>query len=193
MAVVNHNEKWLFFCEPHTASRATQEALLTQISNSKEIQPHHCPPKRIDFDYTTYTCIAAVRNPYETQATKRCRPSMLRMDVDQYLDVHWGTRDTEPSYQFWKVCDRIIYHEFILEDLARIFRRPINLGWEEKHKTPDKKPFQTYFTEYQFAKLGKRADWKEYMKNLGYDVRYDGTVRIDPEIRERLTRPIPGA
>jgi hypothetical protein len=181
MAVIHHQNKWVFVCEAHTASRMTQELLLTQVEGTEEIQPHHRPPRRIrrDFVMDDFTWIAAVRNPYDTQITKWFRPSMRKLPFDGYMDVYWNHRDFEPSYQYCLECDRIIWFEHLQEDINRIFGGPFKFTHHEGHKSKGKEPWHTYYEGEWFQRLKRRGDWKQYCEWFGYDIRLDGTVNLD--------------
>lgn len=193
MGVINHEKKFIFFCEPHTASRASREAVLTQIPGSISLRPHHIRPDRVQQDISEYMWIAGVRNPFDTLITKYQRPSMRNLPFDGYIDCYWHHRDLEPSYQYCLKSHRIIWYEHLLEDLQRVFKAPdLTIGYNPNHKSETKKPWHTYYNEETFGRIAKRADWKEYMTCFGYDVRLDGTTTIDSEIRERYTRPILG-
>jgi hypothetical protein len=40
MAVINRIRKFVYLCEPHTASRSTVEALIKYVPGSEDLQPH---------------------------------------------------------------------------------------------------------------------------------------------------------
>lgn len=78
MAVVNHQQKWLYLMEPHTASRAVADYLKKHLGGSEVGHHHigipeltnrnrtHIPAKQLQ----GYRIIATVRNPFDMLITK---------------------------------------------------------------------------------------------------------------------------
>jgi hypothetical protein len=120
MAVVNHKQKWIFLAEPHTASRATREALLANCGGSPVGHHHidlkelagpreHMDPRRIG----EYKVIVGVRNPFDMMVTKYLyagKGSMVKARASR-LAAHMGiSREEAAKMPFSEVQ---VMHEWI--------------------------------------------------------------------------------
>jgi hypothetical protein len=191
MAVVDHEAKWLFFCEPHTACRATNKALLKQFPSAVDVPPKHIKPEKLPFNPEGYKIVSAVRNPFEVLMTKKARPSSREWSLDKFFDLRWNHPTILACMRFCYFSKHIIWYEHLLEDLRHVFKHPtFELELEAKHCTPDKPKWYEYMTESQFNAFKYRSDITEYMQAFGYTINYDGTVIIDPDIRAKLCIPV---
>lgn len=191
MTVWNHKGKFVFLCEPHTASRATEKAIYQQMAGTSKLPRQHMPPSELESSLQGYAHVATVRNPFDVLVTLYHRPYNNRMTFRAFVQSKWDHRDTCTTFWYAVDCDHIIYYEHLESDLKRVLRFDLELGRDPKHSSAGKKPWHTYYDEETFERLKTRDDWKRYLDTFGYDVSLDGRVVIDSEIRERLSQPIP--
>jgi hypothetical protein len=191
MAVVNHESKFIWFAEPHVASRASAEAILKYVPGSETIVPHHIRPDRIEFDITDYKIIANVRNPYDVLITKYLQPKPVPISFVEYVDIYWYYPVLEPCMRFCDKATHICWYEFLLKDMRTVFNCPeLELSLIEKHCTQNKKDWWTYYTPEVFQRVSKHGDWKKYLSDFGYQVDINGVTTILSEVRERLCKCI---
>lgn len=202
MSVVNHDNKWLFLCEPHTASRGTSEALL-KLPGSQTIGHHHQTLTQLTDpmkEGTTpleeligYDVICTVRNPLDVIVTHWKVSSNSRRDqwpFDKWLkfNIHTPMVNIPLHRMLWSHCNIICYYEHLQEDLDRVFKQPVPLGYDEKHKTRHKEHWSTYYHNGLLDYI--MIYYQNFFDNFGYY--FDGQlcVRVDQSVRQKRVRPI---
>ena len=210
MAIANHKSKWLFLMEPHTASRAVTAAL-PQVGGVR------CGHHHIDIATITrrdraeisakkigeYKVIAAVRNPFDMLVT-RYKATKSKESFTEWVTKMMGLNRLEPSNGLEATATHFVYYEHLNEDLAVTFGQYLDLGYDEKHKTAGKRPWQEYYQGE--SELVKRLTihWFPYLMKYGYDVNppadfewsgpfYEDNgiaVEIKQDVRDRMVKPI---
>jgi len=209
MAIANHKSKWLFLMEPHTASRAVTAAL-PQVGGVR------CGHHHIDIATITrrdraeisakkigeYKVIAAVRNPFDMVIT-RYKAAKSDLSFHEWVMKMMGLNRLEPSNGLEATATHFVYYEHLAEDLETTFGRPIDLGYDDEHKTVDKEPWQTYYHGEGSLVKALTIHWFPYLMKYGYDVnppddfelpaRWDDSeieVVIKQDVRDRMVKPI---
>ena len=205
MALVNHERKFIFLMEPHTASRAVVAATQAQIPGTSQVGHHHISmdhlldwrrqhldPKMVK----DYRIIATVRNPFETLVTRyRSQANWNDKSIDEFVTTGWETSQAATSYGLHESATHFVWYEDIQDDLRWLFTQPdFDLGYDESHKTPNKKYWVDYFQTETIEKLLGRPDWMSYLQKYGYGVYMDAMVgyriKIVNSIRASLCRPL---
>ena len=196
MAVVNDYFKWLYVFEPHTASRATQEALLKWVPHSQTISHHHASfremvernPETPFERLQGYDVICTVRNPFDVLVTGYHREHGGRSFSD-WLDVMLKCpRAQVPLHRgLWQDASTFVYYEHLQEDLDWVMGSPILLGQNPAHKTEGKKPWQDYYSLDQMDRL--LMFWQTFLDHFGYYL-HDGQMFVDKDVRLRRTKRI---
>lgn len=190
--IVNHKARWVFFCEPHTASRACQIALPKCFPDAEPIGAHHDGPDKLPPECEDYTFVTTVRNPFETLMTKRWGAATRREPVESYLERMWNHDHLKPCYGFCFRCQRIVYYEHLVEDLRTIFgNKSLGLKHDYRHASPNKPKWHEHIPREWIMRYGQRQDVVWYMAAFGYFIDYDtGKVEIGSRFREAYVYPV---
>ncbi|KKM76322.1 hypothetical protein LCGC14_1381180, partial [marine sediment metagenome] len=143
MAVINKN--WLYLAEGYTGSRATAEALLT-LPGSESVGSHHeswpsLMSKRLfDWNRTTFSVI---RHPLDIIATQCAKGS--KHPVSHWLIRRYRHRDPF----FMHRCEATLRYEDGISLLIGAITG-YNINIPIKFPTPNKKPWEDFFTEKDF-------------------------------------------
>lgn len=201
MAMVNMTHKWLYLWEPHTASRATQEAL--QSLGGSKIGHHH-----IDINELThwrnqqiplsripqFKVLATVRNPLDTLVTRwkfsefKSQPFVEFVRDNMHLPIV-----TNASKGLCQQADTILYYETLQSDLDWVFSQAVPLRRNADHKTPDKKNWQHYYYGEWDIVQELTQIYKPYLDMYGYSIEFISklpTVRISYAKKRTYTKPI---
>lgn len=201
MAVINYEEKWMYFMEPHTASRAVQDALIHQ-PNCHAIEPHHVTLERMTCErrgtvtkesVLGFDAVSTVRNPLNVAITlwsigpgkhNPFRDWVLGSQGQSYLD--------SPLGGFWKTSNIICWYEYLKEDLEYTFQRQITLRRDKKHKTPNK---QLWWSYYQDADVFEFLTdyYRDFIEEFGYEYHHEGgeiKVTVNEDARRKRRRRI---
>lgn len=194
MAIINYTEKWVYFMEPHTASRAIHDALV-KVNGCQSIGPHHGDYKRI-WDRATnqdgllgFDLICTVRNPLEV-LVKLWMISHDRFGTfPNWLALKCGEEFSLSRLGgFWKSCNIVCWYENLQEDLNFVLQKDVNLIHNPEHKTPNKQPWQTYYNDAMFDMAF--AFCKPFMDEFGYEIQRDGTVTLNESTRKKRLKKI---
>lgn len=199
MAVVNHTFRWLYFMEPHTASRAVRRMLMGQCGGS-EIGNHHISSEELLYwrrqhirkvDFQRLTKICTVRNPLDVLVTKWKQHPKSDTPLEQWFEEH--KHNLKINFGLYKEADIFCWYEDLQDDLRWVFRNQnLTLEYNQDHKTKTKAEWQTYYTEEFMHKV--IAQCEPYIKKFGYSYEYDFNgeinVTIDKDVRRRLCVPL---
>ncbi|MHA2264766.1 MAG: hypothetical protein ACXAEN_20435 [Candidatus Thorarchaeota archaeon] len=204
MAVINQREKWLFLCEPHTASRACSSALL-QIDESREIAHHHATLAEITNPQkqgTTplerllgYDVVSVVRNPLDVLVTSWLASSNSRRDewadFGEWLRFHiHGETVRNPLHRgLWQQCNIVCYYEHLQDDLNHVFDREVHLLYNTAHKTKRKQHWSNYYDKSLLDLV--LLYYQSFLDHFGYEfTKNRREVVIDPVVRKRRSRKV---
>jgi len=203
MAVINHTRKWLYLMEPHTASRATEQALCRHQRGSKIGHHHisydelidsrrpHVNPKRV----LKYDVICTVRNPLDVLVTKWEITNKTTPFIDWVLDNLEHPTLIHPLKGLYTSANLIVYYENLQEDLRHVFKGSVELELNPKHVTKEKRHWSEYYNGQDAMVeilLNKFHPFNDY---FGYTFDYTDselTVTIDEDRKSILTQPIRG-
>ena len=198
MAVINREQKWLFLCEPHTASRATSKALLT-LDGCEEIAHHHATltdiTKTTPIEYFIgFNIVYTVRNPLDVLVTNWSISSNSRREewtFEQWLthSINTPTVNLPLHRGLWQQCNIVSYYEHLQDDLNYIFGCKIPLEYDEKHITQHKRHWSSYYSDKSLDLI--LLYYQSFLDHYGYEfTRNRREVTVDPLIRERRVRNI---
>ena len=200
MAVINYNRKFIYLFEPHTASRATQDALKAHVKGSSTVGHHHIAmehltawrrqhvePRRIK----EFKVITTVRNPFDTLITRWKHGEHKNKLLEEFVDTCWDSELLQPARGLYKDAPYFCWYEHLQDDLRWMFSNSkLELGLNPLHKTEGKKPWQDYYTFKLYDMLCQRPDWITYMERFGYHITRDGRIELSVFIRKNLCQPI---
>lgn len=167
--IINHKYKFMFFAEPHTASRACSRMLET-IEDSESVGEHHMTHEdgilRGLLPAEGYVRFAVIRDPREIIASQIARQIHISRNmedspspdelVERYVKVHCVRKDQfEHNYVDYKLrYDQLEPQLYAL--LEQIGVDPIpELGRNPHETTKERKPWWTYFSKEQTERLYK--------------------------------------
>ena len=109
--------KFLFLCNPRTASVATSRTLI-EIEGAIEVGPHHCSLSQVE-DHDGEIVVATVRNPYDALVSWFMH--LPETDFAAFLRTysHYPFLGGDPPDLFWQ-CDadtRLLRFETLQADL----------------------------------------------------------------------------
>ena len=200
MAVINYNRKFIYLFEPHTASRATQDALRQYVEGSSIVGHHHIAmehltalrrqhiePRRVK----DFKVITTVRNPFDTLITKWKHGEHKNKSLEEFVDTCWDSELLQPARGLYEEASLFCWYERLQDDLRWMFRNPgLDLGYNPLHKTEGKRPWHDYYTFTLYDRLCQRPDWITYMNRFGYHVELDECVDLCRHISDELCQPI---
>lgn len=198
MALANDYFKWLYVFEPHTASRATQNALLKHVPHTQQASHHHATFREMvtcnrtgktPFErFFGYHVICTVRNPFSVLVTGYHREHAGK-SFSEWLDVMLNCpRAQVPLHRgLWQDASTFVYYEHLQEDLNWVMGRDVPLEYWENHKTEGKKPWQEYYTLDQINRL--LMFWQPFLDHFGYYFHEDQLL-VDKDVRLRRTKQI---
>ena len=230
MAVVNHQRKWLYLMEPHTASRAVCEFLKKNCGGS-EVGHHHIDlPELVDRSrchldpraIKDYDVLCTVRNPFDTLITKwrysgkggmrKERAETVarnhNMTVEELLEsplnksqpLHeWvmGNVDhpnlNDPSRGLVYNANKVVYYEYLNDDISFTFGRPLEVPCNQKHVTEGKEPWQTYYRDQPELVEYLIEKWSGFLDQFGYRITgfgMDFDIEVDDSVRSRLVKTV---
>lgn len=191
MAVVNSEEKWVFVCEPHTASRGTKAALL-ELPGSREVGNHHIDVFQImkQEDILGFDTICTVRNPLDTVVSRwRLGKGYNRpfkewvQSPDSELKSKW--------FGHYRFSNIVCWFENLRVDLNYVFQRAVPLLHNPKHKTLDKDDWSCYYDEESFKVVTEL--YSDYIEEFGYQLSFANgraSIRIDESTRKKRLHKI---
>ena len=198
MAVINDKYKFMFLCEPHTASRSTRDALM-QLETSRETsQYHHINVARaIHNHYLTpeqaseYYLFATIRDPHDLLVTKwfisnglgrRSRPlspaglEKRRVAFFEFIKGHIKTlKDNTIFWRFYRDVNTFVRFEHLEQGINQILislgAPTISLDYKREYKTDGKTQWQDEWNDkaYHWA-LDNYQDIVRYSYQRGYDL-----------------------
>ena len=187
MAVVNSEEKWVFVCEPHTASRGTKAALL-ELPNSREVGHHHIDVFEImkSEDILGFDTVCTVRNPLDTVVSRwRLGKGHNQSFRDWVLSPNAELKSK--WFVHWEFSNIVCWFENLRVDLNYVFQRAVPLLHNPKHKTLDKDDWSTYYDEETFDVV--TAQYTNYIDEFGYRLSFtDGHVELEIDQKARKRR-----
>lgn len=206
MAIINRQEKWIYLGQPHTASRATSDALL-KLDGCETIGHHHSslldltkPDKDKTIEpqpletYLDYNVICTVRNPLDVIVTHYWSSRNSRREpwltFDQWVrSVLYTPPIAFPLYrELWMHANTFVYYEHLQSDLNYVLDRNVPLEKNPQHVTRHKEHWLTYYSEELLDMV--LMFQQPFMNLFGYNIEEDGTVWIDDEVRDKLSSPI---
>lgn len=132
MSVVNHEHKYIFMHEPHTAGRAIEKALMEQHEGSDNFNGDHhiCAIDMIDKGFVTeeqfekYLKFRVIRNPYDWLVTCWMRDDPHeKQEFDAWVMTR-GLGYTAKGTLFWRYAGQIdmnVRYENLAENLHYTF------------------------------------------------------------------------
>jgi len=167
--IINHTHKFMFFAEPHTASRACSR-MLEGIEGSESVGEHHMTHEQGiangQLPARGYVRFAVIRDPREIIASQIARQIYITRDkedspskdelVERYVKAHCvRKKQFEHRYVDYKI--RYEQLEPQLYDLLhRIGVKPIPaLGRNPHETTKERKPWWRYFSKEQTERIYK--------------------------------------
>lgn len=202
MAVINLNHKWLFLCEPHTASRAVMRLLCEQCGGSKIGHHHIDTVELVDWrrghlaekQLAELEVFCSVRNPFDVLVTRwkfgpfRDVPfhKFVKSNAEHHVVNH-------PLQGLWKQATNFVYFEDMSDDLSWLFGQRLEVPRKQSEATPDKQPWYTYYEGQEEISLFLLDKYGDFLDQFGYRVVYNGTlelVDIDKAVRKIRTQPI---
>lgn len=201
MAVINQLERWLFLCEPHTASRACSLSL-SQIGGSREIAQHHASL----FDLTNphaqgtiplerllrYNIVSVVRNPLDVLVTRwltSLQETWPDFGVWLRTNIHEGTIRRPLHHGLWQDSNTVCYYEHLQDDLNHVFDRDVLLLYNRAHKTKRKQHWSEYYDDSLLDLV--LLYYQGFLDHFGYEfTKNRREMVVDPVVRQRRSRKI---
>lgn len=167
MAVVNHEQRFVYLFEPHTASRATLKAFMEQVPYSIDAQPHHAGLDKLG-SFGDFNIFATVRNPFDVLVTKYLHHRYDRKRTfREFIEQNWNHNLTAPGQGLWQEATSVVTYERLQEQLNVYFG--LELDYDPVHKTREKKGhWRSYYADDLYERLAARADWQQYRTQYGY-------------------------
>lgn len=172
MALVNHELKFVYLFEPHTASRAT-EAALAQMDGSKVTGNRHANLKELVNDRSVtkeqaseYRVFCTVRNPLDSFITRWLIKSHSRDSAKMLVDIKAKYIPMTCRGLHASATDHI-WFEHLDEDIQSVFGVTMPEA-DPTHKNKHKKArWQSYYTNMgAFIEVSKAN--RSYMNRYGY-------------------------
>lgn len=197
MAVVNHDKKWIYLMEPHTASRAVADVLTSKLGGS-QVGHHHIGLDEL-FSRTRnhldrkrasgYDVIVTIRDPLDVLTTKwyytgKTHNSSFSDWVNRNLD---HPTLIKPLSGLYTSASHFVYYERLDEDLSTTFNTKVEVPVNPKHVTKDKKHWSQLLTDVDIALLTDR--FREFLYGFGYVYEGYRTV-LDPLVHRRLVKRV---
>lgn len=176
--IINHKYKFMFFAEPHTASRACSR-MLESIESSELVGEHHMTHKagveRGILPAAGYVRFAVIRDPRDIIAGRIARmvntskqmgdgPSRSEL-IERYVAAHCVRRNQfEHDYVDYKIrYDKL--EPMLYSLLGYIGVDPIpTLGRNPYETTKNKEPWWEYFSEEQLQRIYENIPEVEQFK-----------------------------
>jgi hypothetical protein len=187
MAVINDKYRFMFLCEPHTASRSVRDALMTLETSRETSTYHHCDvPRAIHNNYLTrqqaldYFYFSTIRNPHDWLVTQwyiSC--SRIGDGLLPWMRKHYKKNQRNGTL-FWRFLDNVnvfMRYEKLQEGLNQVLAKrgapPLELETKIKsdYKTPGKTTWEREWSEsmYEWAAL-HYPDIDQYGYQQGFDL-----------------------
>lgn len=189
MAVINDKYKFIFFCEPHTASRTVRDGLMTLEGSRETSAYHHINLDRAihnrfirRHEVPSYFMFATIRDPHDLITTDWLIKTAQRKPLRQFMvDSHPGMqKDDTLFWRFLKDIHVFIRYETIQASVDKVLRAvqapAVVLDYNPKYKTQDKKHWTEYWTEREFK--AARQFFPD-IERFGYVPGYDVT-KLEP-------------
>ncbi len=201
MAVINRRDKWVFLCEPHTASRATSEALL-KLDGAEQFGHHHQDLLQLTNANKTgtvplqslvgYDIICTVRNPLDVLVTHWWISSNSRREewtFEQWITFNLNNQIvyTPLHRQLWQHCNSFCYYEHLQDDLNHVFKQDVPLGYDEQHKTKHKQHWRAYYSDESLELI--LMYHQTFLDHFGYIITARDMV-VDGQVRDRRRKQI---
>ena len=150
MAVINDKYKFMYLCEPHTASRSTRDALMTLETSRETSTYHHINVARaLHNHYLTleqareYFFFTTIRNPHDLLVTKWFVSNHQRHDFFKFIRGHVKTMKEDTLFwRFHREVNTFIRYERLEEGLNKILSRlgapSVQLPYKKEYKTEGK-------------------------------------------------------
>lgn len=171
MAVINDKYRFMFLCEPHTASRSIRDILMTLETSRETSTYHHCDvPRALSNHFLTarqaseYYYFATIRDPYDLLTTQWYISSPRRDQLFKWIRGY--TKNMRHATLFWRFLfnkeplynvKTFIRFEKLEEGLNQVLDQlgapAVQLPErKDEYKTPGK-------TEWQHEWSGRLIDW----------------------------------
>lgn len=165
--IINHTHKFMFFAEPHTASRACSR-MMESIEGSESVGEHHMKHKdginRGLLPSRGYVRFAVIRDPreiiasqiaYQVYMSKVIEDSPTKDElVERYVNAFCvRSNQFEHDYVDYKIRYEKLEPE-LYALLEKIGVNPIpELGRNPHETTKERKPWWTYFSKEQTERI----------------------------------------
>lgn len=174
MAVANEKWKFVFLAEPHTASRATRDALL-KLDGSYKAGSHHIPMEAL-LNYKSlrrrsrksYKTFCVVRNPADIMVTIWLQSSTRRDEgetLGEYIRRYGVNKPHGFFFRHAAMADEVLHYENLQEELNGFLRsiHASSVKLERIGPTEGKEPWFRYYTaadlEYMLSSYPEIAQW----------------------------------
>jgi hypothetical protein len=172
MAVANEKWQFVFLAEPHTASRAVRDALLT-IPGTYKAGSHHSPMdallshRGVRHKRSYYTTFCVVRNPADIMVTIWLQSWEYRQGMTLTEFLHQFGHDS-PTHFFFRHAartDEALCYEDLQEGLNCLLRslHAPSIQLETVGPTEGKEPWFRYYTiedlEYMLSNFPEVTQW----------------------------------
>lgn len=165
MAVVNTHLGFVFLANPHTASRATETALM-QLEHSLLVGHHHADLTLVKREYpnacTCKTVFETVRHPLDWLVSRYCCRGGRVIDWEPFLMM----REKKRIFgRFSGQTNAFIKYETLKADLESITGQDIDLDYDPDHKSPNKPAdYMSYWTAelVEWAKKRYPIDFERF-------------------------------
>ncbi len=194
MSLVNHERKFVYVFEPHTASRATELALL-QLDGSQTIGNRHAGVRElIEGKYITkeqaskYRIVCTVRNPLDTFITRWKIRKERRIET-MVNDIQNGSTSLH-GLGLWSSATDVVWYEYLDEDMQSLFGVTMP-EIDPTHKSKYKKErWQAYYTNINLEGFSLITEaCRPYMNKFGYRPFTIGEkvgVAVDKHLRQHI-------
>lgn len=191
MALSNYPKNWAFTFEPHTASRATREALVG--AGAVEIGYHHASPSELG-ERDNLHWWATVRNPFDLFISWwKVNPGFRHQPLREYVQSYFAVSDREPMFSRHAGHLRnthVVFYERLAANLEDF--HGATLPFNEDHVTRHKeKKWWEYWHDDPVAYEGFQAYGRAAGRTYGYSIEvYNGRLQcfLDTTSMERFNR-----
>lgn len=174
MAVANEKWQFVFLAEPHTASRAVRDALLT-IPGTYKAGSHHISME-VMLNYKNlrhrkrsyYTTFCVVRNPADIMVTvwlQSYEYTKQSQTLGEFIRRFGINKPTAYFFKHAPTADHVLCYEDLQEELNCLLRslHAPSVTLDTVGQTKDKDPWFRYYTaadlEYMLSNYPEIAQW----------------------------------
>jgi hypothetical protein len=202
MALYNRDLKFIYLAEPHTASRATFDAIEKSLPGTAKIGHHHISIaemtnwRRVHLrqtDVVKCTVVTNVRNPLDTVVTRWKHGPFKDVSFWRVLTEHQNNVSiSDPGMGLYREAEFFCWYEALELDLQWMFNRDgLRLQRNPEHITEGKHPWQEYYRGQRELVDTMVELYKAYLDKFGYQIGWDEdedipTCKLDLNIRAAL-------